>query len=172
MEWHSVSYGANVITYIPLHYGYCKAQPTMYSYPMPEEYLLPFNEIEGNLTGTQGVWSLRECYVSKIRDCEENHQLPPTSPVGFLYKRTRLIEDVPQHPVDVRGQRGSYFRCGQHSIKWCDGNSQLVDLTRAVELGQGKDQDETQARSYTVRASGVQDMKCVSKLWLSSPCSL
>ena len=113
----------------------CNAQPTVYSYPMPEEYLLPFNEIEGNLTGTQGVWSISECYVSKIRDCEEYHQLPPTSPVGFLYKRTRIIEDVPQHPVDVRGQRGSYFHCGQHSIIWWDGNSQRVDLTHAVELG-------------------------------------
>ena len=43
-------------------------QPVMHSYMMSRGELFSSNKMERNLTRNQGVWSIRELYVPKIRD--------------------------------------------------------------------------------------------------------
>jgi len=95
----------------------------------------------------------------------------------------KKLEELNRFPTTLLGLRSSEIPASimVRIVLCCDDDSWLVDITRSVEPGPGEDQDETQARSYTVRASGVHDWKCVtrnwwdivglSKLWLSSPCS-
>ena len=99
----------------------CKLQPKMPSYMMPGEDLFSLNKIELNLTRTQGVWSIRECYVPKTRD---------TSLVEVRHMRALTMKDVLHQHDDVRGLRVRCVLQDQHSIGY-DGILQFADITQA-----------------------------------------
>jgi len=85
----------------------CRLQPRMLSYIMPGEELFSFNKIEHNLTRNQGVWSIKECYVPKIRE---------TSLIE-VYHNSALarVDGLHQH-ADSRGPRVRCVLQDQHSI--------------------------------------------------------
>ena len=104
--------------YIPT----CKLHPKMSSYMMPGEELFSFNKVEQNLTRNQGVWSIRECHVPKIRD---------TSLVEVHHKRALAREDVLHQHADSGGPRVGCVLQDQPSIIGYNGFLQDVDITQA-----------------------------------------
>jgi len=55
----------------------CRLHPRMLSYRMPGKELFSFNQMERN-SRSQGVWSIMECYVPKIRDTSQGRWSTPT----------------------------------------------------------------------------------------------
>ena len=100
----------------------CKLQTQMPGFMMPGEELFSCNTIERNLTRNQGVWSIRECYVPKIRD---------TSLVEVRHKWSLAREDFLHQHADVRGPRVRCVLQDQHSIIGYNGVLQNVDITQA-----------------------------------------
>jgi len=72
----------------------CRLHPRMHSYRMLGVELFSFNRMEWNLTRNQGVWSIRECYVPKIRD---------TSHVEVQHNSALAREDELHQHAGVKG---------------------------------------------------------------------
>ena len=72
----------------PTHQMYtpdCKLPPQMPIYMMPGKELFSFHKMEWNLTRNQGVCSIREGYVHKVRD---------TSLAGVCHKMALAMQEV------------------------------------------------------------------------------
>ena len=128
MEWISVLYGFKATVHFPLftategvkdwseptHQMYtpdCKLPPQMPIYMMPGKELFSFHKMEWNLTRNQGVCSIREGYVHKVRD---------TSLAGVCHKMALAMQEVLHQQADVRGPRVRYVHQDQPSVKGYD----------------------------------------------------
>ena len=89
--------------------------------------------MEWNLTRNQGVWSIRECYVPKIRD---------TSHVEVQHNSALAREDELHQHAGVKGPWVGYVLQDQHSIIGYDAVLQriyiiqVVPRAKCVQLGQ------------------------------------
>ena len=90
--------------------------------------LSSFNKIERNLTRNQGVWSIRECYVPKIRDTR----------LVEVHRNNALAREIYilQH-AEVRGPSVRCVLQDQHSIIGYDGVLKQVARTYAAVLDPG-----------------------------------
>ena len=79
--------------------------------------------MERNLTCNQGVWSIRECYVPKIRDA---------SHVEIKHDSILARGDGLHHQAAVKGPGVGYVLQDQHSILGYDAILQRLDILWAV----------------------------------------
>ena len=98
------------------------SQSTRMQTPTPDARLHDARRRAVFLQYNQGVWSIRECYVPKIRD---------TSLVEVRHKWALAREDILHQHTDVRGPRVRCVLQDQHSISGYDGVLQNFDITQA-----------------------------------------
>ena len=94
----------------PTHQMYspdCNLQPQMPIYIMPGKELFSVHKMEWNLTRNQGVFSIREGFVPKVRD---------TSLAGVCHKRELAMREVLHQQANVRGSRVRCVHQDQHSV--------------------------------------------------------
>ena len=98
-------------------------QPRMPSYMTSGGELFSFNKIEWNLIRNQGVWSIRGCYVLKIRDTR----------LVYVHCNNALAreDDILQH-AEVRGPSVRCVLQDQHGIIGYDGVLKHVARTYAA----------------------------------------
>ena len=114
---------------------------------MPGEELFSFNKMEHNLTRNQGVWSIKECYVPKIRE---------TSLIEVYHNRALARVDGLHQHADSRGPRVRCVLKDQPSIIGYEAVLQRVDIIQAVPRARAVHRDQ----HGTVDYFGVQ--QCIA----------
>jgi len=101
----------------------CNLHPQMPIYIMSGKKLFPSREMECNLTRNQGVCSIMERYVHKVRE---------TNLAGVCIQgKLAILEDLHQQP-NMRVLRARCAHQDQHRVKGYDVALQLFDVIQSV----------------------------------------